>query len=100
VKNPPLPFLGVLLASDVRADPALLGPRIAASATAGIAGASFTFLCCAIASGGWSAAPLPGALAAEPVTTSRRRLGGQSARPHGPVPEILRGEMRSTKPAG
>jgi DNA-binding Lrp family transcriptional regulator len=26
--------------------------------------------------------------------------GAQSAGPHGPVPEILRGEMRVTKPAG
>lgn len=63
----PLPFLGVLLAGDIRAEAALLWPRIAASALAGIAGALFTFLCCATASGDWSAAPLPGSLAIQVV---------------------------------
>lgn len=63
----PLPFLGVLLADDVRARPALLWPRIAASTVAGIAGAVFTFLCCAIASGDWTAAPLPGSLVFQAV---------------------------------
>jgi hypothetical protein len=63
----PLPFLGVLLAGDIRAEAALLWPRIASSALAGIVGALFTFLCCAIASGGWSAAPLPGSLAIQIV---------------------------------
>jgi hypothetical protein len=63
----PLPFLGVLLAGDVRATPVLLWPRIAASTTAGIAGALFAFACCAIASGDWSAAPLPGSLAVQVV---------------------------------
>jgi hypothetical protein len=63
----PLPFLGVLLAGDVRAKPALLWPRIAASTAAGIAGALFAFVCCTIASGDWSAAPLPGSLAVQVV---------------------------------
>jgi hypothetical protein len=63
----PLPFLGVLLAGDVRATPALLWPRTAASTAAGITGALFAFLCCTIASGDWSAAPLPGSLAVQVV---------------------------------
>jgi alkanesulfonate monooxygenase SsuD/methylene tetrahydromethanopterin reductase-like flavin-dependent oxidoreductase (luciferase family) len=36
-----------------------------------------------------------------PASGQAKRLRGtQPARPQGPVPEILRGEMRITKPAG